>query len=259
MRSVDVSFLSRSTVRACGRAAVTGMLCALLAGQPVLAEYPAQKPAPVARVTEIQGQERVLHALNRLTFGPRPGDVAAVQKMGLDAWFEQQLNPSRIDDSALEARLAEYPAMNLPLSELQRKYPGPQALKALEQGRGQLPTDPLQREMVETQLKFYAMQKKNLQGAAATAKVGAAPEMASAAGGGSGEDMNGMAQAATAPADAMAPAKKAKKVQAGMAALESERPAGEQTEPMAAMPDKPIAAADLAAEPLMPAANRRTA
>ena len=58
---------------------------------------------PVAVSTQqIQGEQRVLHALNRFTFGPRPGDIAAVQAMGLKRWFEQQLNPSSIDDSALE-------------------------------------------------------------------------------------------------------------------------------------------------------------
>ena len=63
-------------------------------------------------------QERVLQALNRLTFGPRPGDVAAVEAMGLDKWIDQQLHPETIDDSALEARLAAYPAMGLSLRDL---------------------------------------------------------------------------------------------------------------------------------------------
>jgi uncharacterized protein (DUF1800 family) len=38
----------------------------------------------------------VLHALNRLTFGPRPGDVAAVKKMGVEKWVDLQLHPERI-------------------------------------------------------------------------------------------------------------------------------------------------------------------
>jgi hypothetical protein len=40
--------------------------------------------------------QEVLHALNRLTFGPRPGDVEAVRKMGLKKWIDQQLHPERI-------------------------------------------------------------------------------------------------------------------------------------------------------------------
>jgi uncharacterized protein (DUF1800 family) len=52
----------------------------------------------------------VAHALNRLTFGPRPGQVDDVQKLGLSRWLDQQLNPSAIDDAALAARLAPLPA-----------------------------------------------------------------------------------------------------------------------------------------------------
>ena len=47
----------------------------------------------------------VEHAISRLTYGARPGDVDAVAAMGLQRWIDQQLNPSRIDDAALEGRL----------------------------------------------------------------------------------------------------------------------------------------------------------
>ena len=67
----------------------------------------------------------MLHALNRFTFGPRPGDVAAVQAMGLKRWFERQLNPAEIDDSALEARLAMFPAMQMQQAELMRAVSEP--------------------------------------------------------------------------------------------------------------------------------------
>ena len=45
------------------------------------------------------------HVLDRLTFGARPGDLDRVRAMGLPAWVDQQLHPSRIDDGAAEARL----------------------------------------------------------------------------------------------------------------------------------------------------------
>src|SRR5476649_2133225 len=47
----------------------------------------------------------ITHVLNRLTFGPRPGDVERVRQMGLSAWLDLQLHPSRIDDHAADARL----------------------------------------------------------------------------------------------------------------------------------------------------------
>jgi len=53
-------------------------------------------------------RRRAEHALNRLAFGARPGDVDRVAKMGLDRWIDQQLHPERIDDSATEARVAKY-------------------------------------------------------------------------------------------------------------------------------------------------------
>ncbi len=51
----------------------------------------------------------VEHALNRLAFGPKPGQVEAVQRLGLSRWLDQQLNPSIIDDAALAARLTPLP------------------------------------------------------------------------------------------------------------------------------------------------------
>jgi uncharacterized protein (DUF1800 family) len=47
----------------------------------------------------------VEHALNRLAFGPRPGEVDTVQRQGLAAWIDEQLDPARLDDRALAARL----------------------------------------------------------------------------------------------------------------------------------------------------------
>src|ERR1700704_2280006 len=105
------------------RALVAGVLCVLMVGQPVMAAAAVGKPGG-ASTQQIQGEQRVLHALNRFTFGPRPGDVTAVHAMGLKRWFEQQLNPASIDDSALEARLELFPAMKMDQGEVTREEPG---------------------------------------------------------------------------------------------------------------------------------------
>ena len=200
-----------------GRAALAGTLCALLVSQPLFAEAP--KPAPIVKLQELQGQQRVLHALNRLTFGPRPGDVAAVQAMGLNKWFEQQLNPSAIPDLVLEAKLAEYPAMNLSLAELQRKFPGPQQIRAMLDGKGQmqLPTDPVMRAMVEDQKEFYKLQQKAQAANAAKTTPSDTTDM-------SGQGMAPAAgtDMATAPAAAAKPRTKAQQIKAGMNALDAE-------------------------------------
>ena len=52
---------------------------------------------------ELNEQKRALQALNRLTFGPRPGDVERVMAIGVDKWIDQQLHPEKIDDRALDA------------------------------------------------------------------------------------------------------------------------------------------------------------
>jgi uncharacterized protein (DUF1800 family) len=166
--------------RSFGRVVVAAALCGVMVDQPVLAEAAVSKTgaAPVQKAqAQIHGQERILHALNRFTFGPRPGDVEAVQKMGLKKWFEQQLNPASIDDSALDARLAQYPAMNLSIAQLMAKYPSPQMIRQMMDGKMGLPRDPQQRILVQDQLALYKIQKaKQEQAKADPAQTQPAPE-----------------------------------------------------------------------------------
>ncbi len=68
--------------------------------------------AAAARRHDAATNERsVRRLLDRVTFGPRPGDVEAVERMGVPAYLDLQLHPDRIDDSRLEARLAEMPTL----------------------------------------------------------------------------------------------------------------------------------------------------
>ncbi|NYF80378.1 DUF1800 domain-containing protein [Granulicella arctica] len=134
--------------------ALTGtLLCILMAGQPLLATIATHKK----RANEAQSEDRILHALNRFTFGPRPGEVAEVEKLGLKNWFDRQLNPSTIDDSALDARLASYPAMHLSQEALMQRYPSPQLLRQIERQDMPLPNDPLEHTIYADQLAFYKM------------------------------------------------------------------------------------------------------
>jgi uncharacterized protein (DUF1800 family) len=84
-------------------------------------------------VTQLSTDEAILHALNRLGYGPRPGDVERVRQMGLAKWIDQQLNPNSIDDQALGARLENYPTLAMSASRLLEEYPQPkQAEKQAE-------------------------------------------------------------------------------------------------------------------------------
>ncbi len=74
-------------------------------------------------ITELTEDEAIMHAMNRLGYGPRPGDVERIRKMGLEKWVDQQLHPDSIDDSALDQRLQRYPTLNLPAKKLLAEYP----------------------------------------------------------------------------------------------------------------------------------------
>jgi uncharacterized protein (DUF1800 family) len=136
------------------KALIAGVLCALMVEQPMVAAAAVKKPV-AAPAKQIEGQERILHALNRFTFGPRPGDIAAVQAIGLKAWFERQLNPSSIDDSALDTRLGMFPAMRMEQAEMLRRYPSPVLLKQVMDRNLPLPSDPVEHAIYADQIAFY--------------------------------------------------------------------------------------------------------
>jgi uncharacterized protein (DUF1800 family) len=97
--------------------------------------------APVAPVDDAT----ILHVLNRLTFGPRPGDLARVRAQGLETWVETQLHPERISEAELEKRLAPLKTLAYSTPELLEKYELPPDVKrdALTrlQEKGESPED----------------------------------------------------------------------------------------------------------------------
>ena len=113
----------------------------------------------------LPAHERALQALNRLTFGPRPGDVARIEAMGVDTWINQQLYPETIDDTALEARLDSYPAMRLSQRDLLARYPAEPLIKAVADGKIPMPTDPVEHAVYSDRI--YAYQQRVAEKAAA--------------------------------------------------------------------------------------------
>ncbi len=79
----------------------------------------AQKPMDHREQT---ADQQVQQVLNRLGFGPRPGDVAKVRAMGVDEYIAQQLDPARIDDGATDRILASYEMLGKPTSEIVALY-----------------------------------------------------------------------------------------------------------------------------------------
>jgi uncharacterized protein (DUF1800 family) len=76
-------------------------------------------------ITELSEDEAILHALNRLGYGPRPGDVEHVRQIGLEKWIDAQLHPDSIDDSVLDQRLEQYATLKVSSKKLLDEYPPP--------------------------------------------------------------------------------------------------------------------------------------
>jgi uncharacterized protein (DUF1800 family) len=83
---------------------------------------PALKGLPI---TELTVDEAILHAMNRLAYGPRPGDLERVRQMGLAKWIDQQLAPNSIDDQAVNARLENLRTLSMSTARLIEEYPQP--------------------------------------------------------------------------------------------------------------------------------------
>jgi uncharacterized protein (DUF1800 family) len=102
------------------------------AGLPAAANDKKPKTDPALKglpITELSRDEAILHALNRLAYGPRPGDVERVRQMGLAKWIDQQLNPNSMDDKALEARLQDYPTLHMSTAKLMDEFPQPKQVE----------------------------------------------------------------------------------------------------------------------------------
>ncbi len=121
------------------------------------------KPSQQAKLFQkkLKKDDQILHALDRLTFGPRPGDVAAVKKLGLKKWIDQQINPDRIPENpALEAQLQPLESLRMTTMETVQHYPPPQLIKAIADGRQPKPDDPVLRATVERLMARYKVGKK---------------------------------------------------------------------------------------------------
>jgi len=129
---------------------IAGLLvAAALAGQLAVGR---KKDKPAGTMDD---RKRAVHALNRLTFGPRPGEVERVAAMGVDHWIELQLRPEKIDDSALESRLAPFRTLRMDTRAIVENFPPNQLIKQVAEGKASLPRDPTQRAIYEAQIERY--------------------------------------------------------------------------------------------------------
>jgi uncharacterized protein (DUF1800 family) len=137
------------------------------------------KPVPVSQMDE---QKRAFHALNRLAFGPRPGDVQRVMALGVDKWIDEQLHPEKIDDTGVEARLAPFRTLRMDTHEIVENFPPPEVLKQVENGKRSMPSDPLKRAVYEDQIERMEERQQQKQAASEAQGDKATGEKAPAAG-----------------------------------------------------------------------------
>jgi uncharacterized protein (DUF1800 family) len=88
----------------------------------------------------LTGRQAASHLLNRFAFGPRPEEVDAVVKLGLDRWFERQLGADLPDAKALDD-LRDLPALRMSTAEILKTYPPAGVVLAQAKQAGILPDD----------------------------------------------------------------------------------------------------------------------
>jgi uncharacterized protein (DUF1800 family) len=118
------------------------------------------KVRPAYRSGQLQGDERVLHALNRFTFGLRPGDLEAVKAEGLDNWFDRQMHPASLDNSDLAARLTQFPAMQWSTEDLLYRLPSDAMIRQAADGKVPIPQSGAEHAIYVDQIDRYKLKKQ---------------------------------------------------------------------------------------------------
>lgn len=125
---------------------VTALIAAVLLPGFVLA-------SPVKNAAKpLSDRQKILHVLNRLGYGARPGDVERVKAIGLQKYIDQQLNAASINDDAAESKVKNLEIFDMTTAEVFAKYPNPGALlRMLEGGKNAQQQPQAAEEMTEKQ------------------------------------------------------------------------------------------------------------
>jgi uncharacterized protein (DUF1800 family) len=169
------------------------LCCSLCLPAPLLAAQQAADPsqpsangksrpnyAANSATGQLRGDERILQALNRFTFGTKPGDLEAVRKMGLDKWFDQQLRPASIDETDLNARLEQFPAMQWSMQDLFFRLPSNPIIRQAAEGKVEVPESGTLHAVYENQI-YRIQARKAAQAEKRTVAANQAPGLANGA------------------------------------------------------------------------------
>ncbi|MBC8075347.1 MAG: DUF1800 family protein, partial [Chloroflexales bacterium] len=127
----------RQILRSSGLVAAYAALPSLLQGCAGAAA--AAAPDPTSWASDDVSGDALLHLVSRTSYGATTETLARARALGADAYLDEQLHPERIDDAALNRRLAPLSTLALSSSELITRFPqgakpGPQVIiRELEQ------------------------------------------------------------------------------------------------------------------------------
>src|SRR5262249_36742150 len=138
-----------------------GLLLAVSAVLLVAGDKKSKSKTKATAIPQMDDDKRIIHALNRFTFGVRPGDVERVRAMGLDKWFDQQLHPDRSHKSSREHVLHSFHTHYMRTSEMMENFAPPQEIKAVENRHKSLPSDPAKRAIYESRMAQYQQRQEN--------------------------------------------------------------------------------------------------
>jgi uncharacterized protein (DUF1800 family) len=89
-----------------------------------------------SNLKNLSEEQKASHLLERITFGPRPGDVERVTILGWRKYLEEQLNPDSISDKLIEEKLKPLASVHLNSSQLASNYVRPAVVQKALEARG---------------------------------------------------------------------------------------------------------------------------
>src|SRR5881398_3841092 len=97
-----------------------------------------------SQAAQLSPHDSALHVLNRLAYGPRPGEADRVAADGVMRWIDCQLSPGKIDDGPLAARERRFKILDYDSGELARIYLDAQREQREQKRQQAEPMDPTQ-------------------------------------------------------------------------------------------------------------------
>jgi uncharacterized protein (DUF1800 family) len=109
---------------------------------------------------KLSKDDQIFQAANRLTFGPKTGEIEEIRKLGVKKWIDLQLHPERIaENPVLESKLQPLESLRLTQADAARNYPNQQLIRQIALGREPMPEDPVTRAAVQRLLRKVQLKK----------------------------------------------------------------------------------------------------